>query len=176
MVLKTFILSSIIFATLHFTEQAIGDTSGFFRELSESQNQNSPKSNANLGQDQNQQQQQPSHQAYLESFPMIPHTDRSFTSSLWNPFHSLQTFSLDSLVQPAVTAIGIIVGLYGFSQITEWLFQIIASANSKVEPSAKPKAEDTNEVDDARKKRTISAEDTYRILDSIETAAKAFGL
>lgn len=76
---------------------------------------------------------------------------------LWNP---LEFLTLESLIQPAVTAIGVLVGFFGFFQITNWLLDLIAATKSlkkKTTEVKKPVEEETNEVD-ARRKRMLSIE------------------
>jgi hypothetical protein len=82
---------------------------------------------------------------------------RSFS---WNPF---ELFNLESLVQPTVTLIGVVVGLFGFFQISNWLLDLVAVTKmlkKKTMEEAKPskdEKEETNEIE-ARRKRMLSAE------------------
>lgn len=78
---------------------------------------------------------------------------------LWDYFEQL---SFQTIVEPVVFGVGLIVGVFGFFQITNWLFDLLAlqrAKNVKSETLDKKKtAEESNEVDAARRRRMISTE------------------
>lgn len=88
-------------------------------------------------------------------------TPRTF---LWYPFEFL---TLESLIPPAFTFLGVIVGLCGFFQLSNWFLELVSQINQskKTETEGKKtlEVEETNEIE-ARRKRMLAAEVSYELL------------
>jgi hypothetical protein len=139
------ILISLILATTICS--VICDTRGLYQEQPQTQHHNQL---ATTGQGQDN---------FYE-----PHSSNALAASpRFSPFEFL---TLQTLIQPVVTAIGVIVGIFGFFQITTWLFDLVdfskKSKNKDVaEDKKKADKEESNEIEAARRKRMISAEVSY---------------